>query len=91
MSGQIVQAVPALLCPEGQKLAFADPGRAEQGKIVAAPLLGNADAGLADPDDVVAVAISLLDLYRREDERPFLVDIACGDRIGGGCALPQSA
>ena len=66
---------------------FADPCRADQGKEVAAPLLGHADAPLAHAHDIVVDGAVPLHEHAGEDERPLLVHVAGEGVVGGGLAV----
>ena len=75
-AGERAQRLPADLAADLRDLALADPRGAEHRQVVAAPLLGNADAHLAHAEDVLVVPVVLLDLDRRKDQRAFVIDVA---------------
>lgn len=62
---------------------LADPGGAEQGEVVAPPLVGNADPGAAHADHVVDVLVVALHPDAGEDQGAFLVDVTRARHVGG--------
>ena len=86
-----VESVPTDLIAHSEQLAFADTGGPDHPEVVAVPVLGHADSGRAHANHIVDVAVVLLDLHGREDQRPFLVDVAGRRRQRRRFELPMSA
>ena len=76
------QRLPTILGAQSQQLPLTDARRSQRGEIVSPPLLGHPYAQHAHAHDIVDVAIVVLHLHRREDQRPFFVHVTRRRVIG---------
>ena len=79
---EAVQRVPADLVGQRKQLALADTGGADHGEIVAPPLFRHADAHHAHAHQILVVAVVLLDLHTREDQRALVINVLGVAHVG---------